>query len=379
MDENRKLRIAMFFSSNPTSAGGVQEHVRYLSEELRKRGHGVTLFGPEGNAKQYINYHAIGYTIQVPLPNGNWTSIQMLKPFSDINKMFSKNKFDILHIQEPYIPILGWQLVDITNIPKVSTFHSAWDDSSIINALNGIVPLFKDKFSEKMGAAIFVSRITQKRWEGLCTKKVSQHIVYNAVDRESFYPIPHKKSKKIKLLFLGRMVQRKGVIYLLEAFRMIAHKFPQAELELVGGGPEVQTTLSFIKNNRLEKQIKYRGEIFGNERIHFFQHADIFCAPYSDEASPLTILEAMSCGCTIVGFQNEAVKESLSSYPNFELMVEQKNTKALAQALSKVISDSALRAHIRKWCIGESKKYAWSIVAEQTEKIYLSILKQNHA
>ena len=121
------------------------------------------------------------------------------------------------------------------------------------------------------------------------------------------------------------------------------------------------------------------GEVFGNKRIHFFQEAQIFCAPYFDEASPLTILEAMSCGCTIVGFQNEAVKESLREYPNFELLVEQKNTKALAQALTKVLTDSQLRQDVRAWCIGESQKYAWSIVAEQTEKIYLSILKQNHA
>jgi phosphatidylinositol alpha-mannosyltransferase len=376
MGENKKLRIALFFSSNPTSAGGVQEHVLYLSEELRKRGHEVTLFGPEGNASQYKNYHPIGYTIQVPLPNGNWTSIQMLKPFSDINKIFSENKFDILHIQEPYIPILGWQLVDSTNIPKVATFHSAWDDTSIINALNGIVPLFKDKFSQKIGAAIFVSRITQKRWGGLCSDRVSQYIVYNAVDRDSFCPILKIKRKKIRLLFLGRMVQRKGVVYLLDAFRMIARKFPHAMLEFVGGGPEVPNTLAYIKHHRLGKQIKYRGEIFGKKRIRYFQDADVFCAPYFDEASPLTILEAMSCGCTIVGFENEAVKESLGSYPHFELLAEQKNTKALAQALTRSLVDSQLRDRIRTWCIGESKKYSWSIVAEQTEKIYKNILRR---
>jgi hypothetical protein len=67
MRSRKNLRIAMFFSSNPSSTGGVQEHVLYLSRQLRKMGHSVTIFGPEGKSSMYQDYRTIGYTIQLPL------------------------------------------------------------------------------------------------------------------------------------------------------------------------------------------------------------------------------------------------------------------------------------------------------------------------
>jgi len=375
MNPHQSLRIALFFSSNPTSAGGVQEHIFHLSQELRKMGHDITIFGPHGNSKKYKNYKPIGYTIQVPLPNGNWTSIQMIQPFINLDKLFTKKKFDILHIHEPYIPILGWQMVNTLQLPKVTTFHAAWDNNSVVSAIDNIVPLFRDKFSERMNAAIFVSRITQKRWAGLCTDTVSQHIIYNAVDRDLFHGVPKKTGARIRLLFLGRIVSRKGIMHLLKAFKMLIPSHPQTQLDIVGSGAEVDNVTYFIKKNHLEKNVKYLGEITGTKRVALYQKADIFCAPYSDEASPLTILEAMSCGCTIVGFQNEAVKESLHSYPFPELLVTQKDVNALAQALKKAITDKQLRKTIYFWSTEESKKYSWSSVASETEKIYHQILK----
>ncbi|MFA5136375.1 MAG: glycosyltransferase family 4 protein [Patescibacteria group bacterium] len=378
--QSKKLRIALFFSSNPSSTGGVQEHVMYLSDELRKAGHDVTIFGPEGKSNQYKNYKSIGYTVQVPLPNGNWASVQMLKPFTDVKKIISKERFDIFHIQEPYIPFLSWHLIEHIDIPKVSTFHSAWDQESVMNALNNILPMFADKFSQHMDGAIFVSHITKKRWKSLCKKNVIQKVMYNAVDRQLFYPIDKNAESTIKILFLGRIVPRKGIMYLLNSFKTLLPDHPNIHLDIVGGGADVEKTIDFIKKNNLEKQIQYHGEIFGTKRIAFFQNADIFCAPYCDEASPLTILEAMSCGCTLVGFQNEAVKESLKGYPEFKkLFVQQKNSQALTNALQYTISSADTRKNSRQWCLKESRKYSWRKVAQKTIGIYHNIIKKHHA
>ncbi len=379
MGSRKNLRIAMFFSSNPSSTGGVQEHVLYLSRQLRKMGHAVTIFGPEGKSGMYQGYRTIGYTIQLPLPNGNWASVQMSKPFKDVNDMLNRDSFDVLHIQEPYIPFLAWQLIQQIDMPKVSTFHSAWDNDSVVNAINNVLPMFKEKFSENMQEAIFVSRITKKRWKGLCTKNVSQHVIYNAVDAEAFRPRERRDDGTVRLLFLGRIVARKGVKYLLNAFKAVAPLYPNVRLDIVGGGAEAEYTQQFIKRNGLGKQVAYRGEIFGLKRVPYFQNADIFCAPYFDEANPLTILEAMSCGCTIVGFDNEAMKESLARYPSPELIVKQRDTQALIRALKKAIENAQLRQNTRAWCIRESRKYQWSTVAKETERVYLKAMQKYYA
>lgn len=376
---NRKLRIALFFSSNPASTGGVQEHVLFLSQELRKRGHSVTIFGPAGKKGYYQDYKPVGYTIQVPLPNGNWASVQMKTAFTDIAKLIPVDKFDILHIHEPYIPFLAWEIIDKVALPKVSTFHSAWDDNSSVATISSIIPLFKDRFSTSNRAAIFVSSITKKRWEGLCSRHVRKYIIPNAVDHDHFYPVEPAKHDRIKFLFLGRVVQRKGIHYLLRAFRNLLKERRDIELDIVGGGAETESTAAYIKNNRLESNVRFHGEIFGLKRVSYFQTADIFCAPYVDEASPLTIIEAMSCGCTIVGFENESVKESLRRYPGRHLLVPQKNVAALTAALRTAAEDSRLRQQTRLWCIEESTKYAWDRVARETEKVYLDILTNKDA
>lgn len=375
----RSLRIALFFSSNPTNTGGVQEHVLFLSEQLRKRGHSVTIFGPEGKCDHYKDYRSVGYTIQVPLPNGNWASVQMATAFSDVTKLIPARNFDILHIHEPYIPFLAWDVIDKINLPKVSTFHSAWDDNSAVGAISSVIPLFKERFSSKTAAAIFVSDITRKRWDDLCSRKVMKFVIPNAVDHDHFYPLIHRNSRRIKLLFLGRVVQRKGIHYLLRSVKNLLKEYPDVDLDIVGGGAEVDNTVAFIKRNRLEKNIHYRGEIFGLKRVSYFQRADLFCAPYFDEASPLTIIEAMSCGCPIIGFENESVKESLRHYPDKTLLVEQRNVSALTAALKKAIGDIKLRDKIRSWCISEGAKYSWEKVAEDTERVYLKVLEKKYA
>ena len=107
----KKLRVAMFIQSQPSAGGGVQEHVYYLSHELRKRGISVEIFGAESTKARYQNFTPIAYAIEVPTLNGNWGYISILKTGIDFQKLISPKKFDIFHIHEPYSPFAPWNLI----------------------------------------------------------------------------------------------------------------------------------------------------------------------------------------------------------------------------------------------------------------------------
>ena len=97
----KKLKIAMFFSSDPSQAGGVQEHVFNLSRHLSALGHKIDIYGPENNILHYINYHPISKSVAVPIPIGNWANFTIRNPEINLIKILKEKKYDLIHIQEP--------------------------------------------------------------------------------------------------------------------------------------------------------------------------------------------------------------------------------------------------------------------------------------
>lgn len=371
---SKRLKIAMIFSYDPSQAGGVQEHVRLLSNSLHDLGHQVDVYGPENNIHKFINYNAIAKSITVPVPNGSWANITVEK--NDIKKTINKlnkNKYDIIHIHDPYVPFIAWEIMKKTESKKVATFHSAWEKNSIINFISPFITLFQDTFSTNFSGAIFVSKIVEKRWQELTGKKVKQKIIHNGVDN-AFFPIKKKETSEINLLFLGRLVEKKGPKYLLKAFYKIMKKFPQVKLTFVGKGPMKKSLVNYVKGKKMKNRVVFAGEIIGQKRVKFYQQADIFCAPYSDEAFGLTILEAMSAGIPIVGFKNSAFKEILKDYPYPEFLVKSRDAEKLARALEKLIEDKNKREKISSWLVSESRKYGWEKIAKKTEEFYYKVL-----
>ena len=247
----KRLKIAMIFSCDPSQAGGVQEHVRLLSNNLHNLGHQIDIYGPEKNIYQFINYYSIAKSIKVPVPNGSWSNITIEK--QDIKKLinkFNKKKYDIINFHDPYVPFVAWEIMKKTQSKKVATFHSAWEKHSIISFINPFITLFQDTFSTNFSGAIFVSKIAKKHWQKLCGKEVKQKIIHNGVDK-IFYPIKKQTSSNLKLLFLGRLVDKKGPKYLLKAFNKVIKKFPKLKLIFVGKGEIKKSLESYVKDRKL--------------------------------------------------------------------------------------------------------------------------------
>lgn len=371
----KKLKIAMFFSSDPSQAGGVQEHIFFLSEKLKDLGHQITIFGPEKNILPYKNYQPISKILQLPVPNGNWANITIeSKNNKKLIEKINRQQYDIIHIHEPYIPFVNWEIIKKTQSKKIATFHSAWDNDSLVNFINPFIALFQDIFSTNFTGAIFVSKIVKKRWQDLCSKKVIQKVIYHGVDK-SFFPINKKDSNIINLLFVGRIVNRKGLKYLLKAIKKITKDLSNIKLTVLGDGPMKKSLENYVTKNKLKKFVSFKGETIGQEKIKYYQNADIFCAPYFDEAFGITIIEAMACGLPIVAFKNSAFKEILKDYPYPELLVKPRDVDKLTRALEKIIEDKNMRQEISSWLLKESKKYSWKKVAKEIQEFYYKVLK----
>jgi len=371
----KKLKIAIVFSSDPSQAGGVQEHIYNLTNELAKLGHKINIFGPENNKIPFINYHPIAKAIKIPVPNGNWSNITIKNNEKyKASQILEKEKFHIIHIHEPYIPFVNWDIFGNTSATKVATFHTAWNNDSILNIVNPFLPLLKEIFSSYFKGVIFVSKIVKRRWQYLCKRSVIQKIIHNGIDRTFFRPAKKAKGKIMNLLFVGRLVKRKGLIYLLKTLNKIVKDNPNIRLTIVGDGPEKLESEKYVKENNLNKYVRFVGEILGKERINYYQEADIFCAPYIDEAFGITVLEALSCGIPVVGFKNESFLEILKGYPYPELFVDRKNIVKFSKVLKQLINDQQKRKIIGEWGVSRVKDFDWINLAKKTEEFYYQVL-----
>lgn len=370
----KKLRIAMFMSSNPLFTGGVQEHILNLSKELKKSGHSVTIFGPKPRKNVFSNYHAMGEKVYFPLPNGTHSNVHLLTEIDKPEDIFTKKKFDILHIHEPYIPFAAWNVLEKSSIPNIGTFHSAWDNESFFNILNPFIPLFKDSFSSHTHGAIFVSKITQEKWKSLCDKTVSKKIIPNAVDTSLFRP-KMGREKTIKLLFVARIVHQKGLLHLLKALSILKERKIHFSLTIIGDGDEKANVINYIKDHKLKKYITFLGEIKGKRRVKYFMESDIFCAPYINEAASIAVLEAVSCCLPVVGYRIPLFSDLLKDYPGKELLAD-KTDSALAAAIEKAIKNKSLTQTIKEWCFVKRESFSWTTVAKQTEDMYYDVLKK---
>jgi len=355
-------------------AGGVQEHIYYLSKELRRNGHTVTIFGPQPKKNIFIDYRVMGEKIYFPLLNGNTGNIHILSTLDKPKEEFTKKKFDILHIHEPYIPFAAWNVLEKSSLPIVGTFHSAWDNESMFNIFNTFIPLVKDKFSSYIQGAIFVSKITFDKWKSMCDKTVIKIIIPNAVDTSLFEP-KININKTLQLLFVARIVNRKGLLPLLRAISILKKKQLDFSLTIIGDGDEKQSAINYIKKNRLTKFVQYLGEIRGNKRAKYFKESDIFCAPYVNEAASIAVLEAISSGLPVVGYKIPLFSDLLKDYPGKELLVNKSDT-ALANALETVIRNPTLVQTLKTWCISKKETFSWASVAKQTEALYFQALQK---
>jgi len=372
----KRLKIAMFFSSNPEKPDGLLHHIFYLVQELTKLGHLVYLFGPNRkSALPFKNYKKIIDLVEVPFFKEAtiFITVKSKKFTEPVRTIEDQEEFDLIHIHDPYLPFIAWEILKKAKLPIVTTFHTAWDENSGLNIINSFIPLFQDYFS-KVSGSIFVSKIGKRRWGPLLPAKVKKTVINNGIHSNLFFPIT-KKNKILTLLFVARIVPRKGLLILLKTLKKLVKDLPNIKLIVLGDGPHLITCEEYTKNNKIENFVEFKGYVTGKDKINCFQNSDIFCAPYRNENFAITLLEAMSCGIPIVGFDSDGIKEILSGYPDKDLIVPYKNTKLLGKAIKSLVLDDSKRKRIRRWLLTKREKFSWEKVAKETEEFYYKVLK----
>lgn len=117
---------------------------------------------------------------------------------------------------------------------------------------------------------------------------------------EMFFPLKHKeKSKKVKITYIGKICNSKGVPNLLNAIDKTKN-FEKVELNLIGNGSSLESDEILKSLNSRQIEINYLGVVPQDKLVFSLQTSDIFILPSFFEGLPLVVIEALACGAKVI-------------------------------------------------------------------------------
>jgi len=178
------------------------------------------------------------------------------------------------------------------------------------------------------------------------------------------------------LLFVGRLVEKKGVAYLVKAFPEILEKFDTAKLLIIGNGLLVDDLKRLTHDLKLTDNVYFEGDIDNKKLPQYYASADIFIGPSVIPASGdlegqgVVFLEAIASGCCTIGTNIGGIPMSVV-HEKSGLLVEQKNSNQISQAVIRMLKDSNLRNRLKK--DGRDhvvNNFDWKVVAKKYKKLF---------
>ena len=336
------MRIAIVSPYDWTVPGGVNNHVRSLADELRRRGCDVDVLAPAARALSEAGFVGLGGSVPVPY-NGSVARIAFgPRALARVRRAVGRGRYDLLHVHEPLSPSVGLLAARAARVPVVATFHANLDRSL---ALSLARPVLRRTF-DRLDARIAVSpsaRDTWQRWFG-----GSMQVIPNGVGAEFFSkpePLPGYRAGDPTVLFVGRLEPRKGLVYLVRAFLRLKPSFPRLRLLVVGrGDPKQQEKVMAMVPPRLRTDVLFAGSVPQDDLPSYFASADVFCAPsLGGESFGIVLAEAMAVGvpvvCSDIAGYRDLVRDDHEG-----LLVPPRDPEALAGAIGALLDNPARRA-----------------------------------
>ncbi len=342
-------RVAMLIQKYYPHVGGAERQIQRLAPRLQARGFEVVVVTrhEKGLSRFEIIDGVPVYRLVCPGPKSLaavfyiWSAVRLL----------SRLRPDVVHAHEILSPasaaLLAKRLYGWPVIVKVLRGGIRGDIYKLKHRLFGVRRFHV--LARGVDSFVVISHEIDQELSALGVPPEKRAFITNGVDTETFAPVSElqKQALRSKLMlpqndvlvvYLGRLTAEKRVDHLLRSWPDIRAAFPQAQLLVVGTGPEEARL-----RQMLVPGVQFIGPV--NDALSYLQAADLFVLPSSTEGLSNSLLEALSTGlpvlATSVGGTSDVVSHGLNGY-----LIPTDDLSALKTGLMDLLSDAALRARL---------------------------------
>lgn len=365
------MRIALVSPYDWAVPGGVNSHVTNLGHQFMRRGHEVMIIAPAskqtGREPPYVRI--IGHS-SIGLPaSGSVANVSIsFNLGSRVRHLLEREEFDVVHVHEPFMPLLPFQFVRFSKTTNVATFHAAAEGGKRMYAYaQHIIEPWMHNVHGRIAHSYSALRLIGKHLAG------RYRIIPSGVDCAQFAeasPLPEYLDGKRNILFLGRLEKRKGLPFLLEAYAKLKPEMPETRLIVVGGDGGLRAACErYVVQNRLA-DVVFVGYVSDEDKARYFKTADVYCAPNTGaESLGIVLLEAMAAGTPVVASWIEGFADLIRDEQE-GLLATPRDSEALAAALKRLLADDAMREEMGKVAGRTAQTFSWERMSAQVLDFY---------
>ena len=352
--------------------GGFGIHIHEMSKEQVRLGNDVTVYtASEGVESAYRA--ADGYYVHnfKPLIKVLGNSIMPSMLFDLLNE---QSDYDIVHAHSHLFFSTNLSAVarQLGSTPLVITNHGLNSQTA--------PKWFQDLYTATGARLTFAAadkilcytETEKQELVDLGIKSEKIEVIHNGIDTDLFVPARESCFDKQNLLWVGRYAKGKGLDYLIDAFSILKTRHPDVTLTMVGKGPDKDHITQKIRDLNLESSIIMKDFVPNSEIVDMYQNSSVFVLPSLEEGVPRTILEAMACGIPVVCSR---LPQLVDIVDGCGLLVPLKDSQALADSVSKVLSDSSLAEKFREnGRRNVVENHSWKDTVKKTVQLYKELI-----
>jgi phosphatidylinositol alpha-mannosyltransferase len=297
-----------------------------------------------------------------------------------LRRFLAEQRFDVVHVQTPHSPLFAARVVDAARrvqggaVTVVGTFHILPHSRLSALATRALGVLLRrnlrrfDRLCAVSAPAAAFARQAFRVDARVIPIPLDVDAIASAVRRPR--PAPRPGGPRV-VVFLGRMVERKGVVELVEALALLPGPLrARLDVRLGGRGPLADEVRRRVEGHGLADMVTMAGFVSEDDKPQFFADADLVALPATGgESFGIVLIEAMAAGAgAVLGGANPGYLSVLGDDPL--VSVDPRDTPAFAARLEQLLTDDALRARIGSDQARQVRQYRVQAVGRLIEDFY---------
>jgi phosphatidyl-myo-inositol alpha-mannosyltransferase len=372
------MRVAILSPYSWTYPGGVTRHIEALAERFIADGHYVRVlapFDPSDRFGSVLHRGARPQPMDTPeylVSLGRTFSLKANQAVSNISitphalaaaqHELRTGRYDVVHVHEPLAPVAPWCITDGIGLPLVGTFHT-YNENRVSNGIANV--LGARRMLNRLHVRIAVSEAaawTARRFFGGHYRIIPNGVHVDS-ERAALAAL-RPQSDKLRIVFVGQAVERKGLPLLLRAFEALREHIP-TELTVIGPSEQELSPLMLDMRN-----VRVLGKVDDDAKRRELEAGDVLCAPsLGGESFGMVLTEAFAAGTPVVASDiagyRDVVRDGVDG-----VLVPRGDAQTLAEALRDLYEEPVRRAQMARAAALGAERFAWPRVAAQVMEAY---------
>jgi len=388
----KKLSLAVFNTQPPhLYFGGVERRIVETAKRLHSEVDTTVYSGTKAGFKKPVAVNGVKFvpcfSTDTLFPLDNWffnrtlaAAVDAIK--ADVYEAHTVSGYRFLktlrkrHIKKPFIHTIHGVLAD--EYTQSSHEDSPTFRTKLANLIMWQLSKLEKETAKNATLIVTVSKYSSEKIIQLYNvDKRKIRIAPNGVDTHRFKPTKNGKTTKQQIgldrkpcvLFVGRLIPRKGLPFLIEAAKHIVKEYNQTIFLIVGNGPLKNNLTTHLEKLNLSANFIFLGDVKDTALPTLYNCADIFALPSIQEGQGIALLEAQATAKPVVAFNVGGVREAVMDKETGLLM--KPDSRKLAEAILKLLADRSLREKMgRKGRKFVSDNFSWDVCAQRMLQVY---------